>query len=277
MKKLLLTGIGIFFLINAFSQAYIPFAKDGKEWTELSKSGIDTNNKSIVNYRMEGDTLIGIKQYKKVLSSNSYFNCYISEDTSLKKVYCQLSSDPPNNEFLLYDFNLQVGDTFYDCSMPVLNKTVEYFAGKNRTKLVLENPFVTMVWYEGIGSLRQGVFLPKCYVGSYKYLLCYLENDTLLYHNSVLNDSCFIITQVQKLQKDILFNTYYYDNILHILPSTINIYTLSIFDIFGRRVKEINTTGNIELNLSTLPKGLYLYRIKSKDINRYYNKLLLLN
>jgi len=273
---ILLATCCLFTVYHVKAQAYIPFVKEGKMWTEKSSPSIEPMY-SIETWEMQGDTTINGKLYKKVIASITYENCFIYEDTTLKKVYCRQSGN--GSEFLLYNFNLQIGDTLAgsDCLM-VVNKTVEYFAGKNRIKISL-NDYTgdPQIWYEGIGSLTQGVFLHKCMTGGYEWLLCYFENDTLIYHNSSVNDSCFTLTNIQELQPKKLINSYFFDNVLYVKSTTSLAYTLTLYDIFGRKVKETNATGNLELNLSILPKSLYIYRIESNALQIRYNSKLMLN
>jgi len=90
------------------AQAYIPFAKDGKMWTEKTSPSVYPVY-SIATWEMNGDTTFNGKLYKKVIGNHWYDSCFIYEDTLYKKVYCRQAWD--NYEYLLYDFNVQVGDT----------------------------------------------------------------------------------------------------------------------------------------------------------------------
>jgi nitrous oxide reductase len=163
-------------------------------WTELITSGVDTNNKTIAVFTMTEDTFFNSKVYKKIIYNQANYY-YVHEDTQNKKIYVYDSFF--SKDTLWYDFSLQTGDTLnVGCtSLILVNKSIEYFAGSNRNKLEFSwdigNP-VVLTWYEGIGDIY-GVFWPLCFTGSGYRLLCYFENDTLLYHNLGLNDSCFIL------------------------------------------------------------------------------------
>ena len=277
MKTKTFILLAVCYFIAAYhikAQAYIPFAKDGKMWTEKSSPSVAPMY-SITIWKMQGDTIINGRLYKKVTGTHWYDSCFIYEDTALKKVYCLNAGS--SSEFLLYDFNLQVGDTLPgSCSM-VVDKTVEHFAGKNRIKITFDyySPD-TQIWYEGIGSLTQGVFFYKCIIGSYDWLLCYFENDTLIYHNPSLNNDCFTLN-IQELQLGKLINSYFSNNILYVKPTTSFAYTLALYDIFGRKIKEATAVGDLELNLSVLHNGLYIYRIESSDMKICYKSKLILN
>jgi len=280
------------------AQAYIPFVKEGKMWTEYWYEG-DLPYHGINSFIMQGDTIINSKAYKKV-NGNSYYEYnfvrYIFEDTLNKKVYYYDFTHQKDS--LIYNFNLQVGDTFismiewyptgYDtCKSIVTGIDTEYFAGTNRLKINLGylNRFDgtiigTYTWYEGIGCLY-GVFEnPHHYFttgGNYSEMLCYFEDSTLLYHNSNVLDTCFGSTQIKELQPENLFNSYFYNHVLYVKPAKPVSYTLTVYDIFGRKVKELTAEGDLELNLSSLRNGLYIYSIESSDMQIRYNSKLILN
>jgi len=269
------------------AQVYIPFVKEGKMWTEAWYDcdipiwhGIDT-------YVMQGDTLFNTKLYKKVHATthNGNFIKYIFEDTTNKKVYFYDTAQQKDS--LIYDFNLQVGDTFYSnlwgniCSTKVIDRTIVSFAGLNRTKIIFDMFNGFPVWYEGIGSIY-GIYESFCPItgGDDNTLLCYLEDSVLLYHNTnqiglYYYDTCFGSTQIKELHPEKLFNSYFYSPVLHVKPNKSVSYTLFIYDIFGRKINEINANGDLEIDLSDLHNGLYIYRIESRD--SYYSSKLILN
>jgi len=268
------------------AQAYIPFAKEGKIWTEVWEDGDYPIWHGIDTYVMKGDTLFNTKLYKKVHATthNGNFIKYIYEDTTNKRVYFYDTTQQKDS--LIYDFNLQVGDSFYlsigsFCNAKVIDKTVEYFAASNRLKITFNLYGSFPIWYEGIGSMY-GIFQPLCIVtgGENHTLLCYLEDSVLLYHNAnqiglYYYDTCFGSTQIKELQPEKLFNSYFYNHILYVKCNKPVSYALSIYDIFGRKTKEINANGDLELDLSGLRNGLYIYRIESRD--SYYSSKLILN
>ncbi|NMD00742.1 MAG: T9SS type A sorting domain-containing protein [Bacteroidales bacterium] len=112
-------------------------------------------------------------------------------------------------------------------------------------------------------------------MGSSSSLLCYYENNTLLYHDTTISDSCFTLTNIKELQPEKFFNSYFYNPILYVKPDKPFSYTLSIYDIFSRKIKEINAKSDLEIDLSGLNNGLYIYRIESRD--SYYSSKLILN
>ncbi len=165
MKAIVYLVLLLFIIIN-FSflkaQTYMHFIKEGKTWTELASPSVYPMF-SINTYKMQGDTLINGILYKKVVQNNINYAYLLREDTISKRVYCK--GDWGNYEYLLYDFNLQVGDTLDSngCSI-VISKSIEYFAGKYREKWIF-NTWDSTICYEGIGYLTSGVFYFRCLIG----------------------------------------------------------------------------------------------------------------
>ena len=126
MKKYL---IFLFLLtsLDSFSQTsvYHPFPNSNAYWRvnyyeSPSNPCTGTGLLASYQYTYDGDTIINSNIYKKILKSGAIFSlCYpgtplgyqgaFREDTILKRAYLVLPGDTMDS--LLYDFNLQVGDT----------------------------------------------------------------------------------------------------------------------------------------------------------------------
>jgi len=141
-KSLFLLVVCYFLAVSHIkAQAYIPFVKDGKMWTEYWYAG-DSPAHGIDMFVMHGDTTFNNKSYKKVYATTYYGNFikYVYDDTTNKKVYYYDFTHQKDS--LIYDFNLQVGDTFYSniwgsvCSTIVTDRAFVNFAGTNRIKFL---------------------------------------------------------------------------------------------------------------------------------------------
>ncbi len=247
-------------------------------WTE-DGTGCNPYLHYVYTYTIEGDTIIDSLQYNKIICQNeAYFNSYIREDTAERKVYC-INHSPDNCEYILYDFNLQLGDTFCNnymdtlcgsiCEPMTVNEaTIEFFAGKNRKKIVFHNYPLTggdMIWYEGIGSMVGGVFKPKIvYVGGVINLLCYFENSTLLYHNTSLSSDCFVYSEPVFYDNE-LFKVQINNQKLNISTNSQSEFRFELFDITGRKRISGKYKENTNIDLSELSKGIYIYNIRGDD------------
>lgn len=191
MKKLHLVMILILFSIICNSQSLV---RENKLWsnTEIgSEVGSECKSYWI---KFQEDTLINNTTYKKILRSddynheNWYADGFIRED-STQKVYTY--HPEVNEEFLLYDFSLEKNDTFFYTS-PYdywIVDSVVYEPFGNSEDTVKQIHIGDAIWIEGIGS-NQGIFELFVPTGAYTNLVCYFENDELVYHNPKF-DKCF--------------------------------------------------------------------------------------
>jgi hypothetical protein len=250
------------------AQSYIPMLSEGNRWCEIQKNGMDTNVAHIYETWITGDTLIGLYSYKKTATSFPMAQGVLREDSTSMRVYCIQEGQSASDEFLLYDFSLQVGDTLYNdfCPMPVLERTEILFAGKNRTRLVVDAPGGSLVFYEGIGSMKQGVFSPKCLIGSLTYLLCFFENDSLVYHNTDFSDSCTVITSMSPVAPVEDYSVLYENGILKIKSSSPAPFEVGVYDIMGRELVQQKGSGEAELDLSGFGKEIFIYKVSGKSV-----------
>lgn len=109
MKNLILIASLFFFSISAFSQSYKPLLDNINEWhVTTCYFGCLTDK-----YYTTGDTIVDGKSYK-ILDGYHFISrtFLIREDVPNKKVYLNIVGQGFPDEFLLYDFSLNVGDTF---------------------------------------------------------------------------------------------------------------------------------------------------------------------
>jgi len=107
-------------------------------------------------------------------------------------------------------------------------------------------------------------------------MLCYFEDSAFLYHDYFWTDTCFGATSIKKIQPEKPFQTYFSDGILSIKSTNSSSYTFTLYNLIGKKIMEQKANGDLTLNLSILPKGLYIYSICSD--NSYYrlnDKLLI--
>ncbi|MDF1676810.1 MAG: T9SS type A sorting domain-containing protein [Vicingaceae bacterium] len=176
------------FLITTLTltaQTYLPMAVDSSYWV-LSDNDNCSNisfqtDENITQYYLYGDTVISSVAYKKVYRRTGYKNaCFdtvisyspfvlyavLRDDTLNKKVYTILFQNlngtpcPTNQEFMLYDFDLQVGDSIKTNDWCILSVDEEIistnytttFSIPNVKNFELGNNLNGLYLYEGIGS-----------------------------------------------------------------------------------------------------------------------------
>jgi hypothetical protein len=268
-----------------FSQVFEPILDSTKQWNVLwyySFSGYGTES-----YTLKHDTMInGFKYYKLYFKNDSsqnftYLNNKILREDSTGKVFvADFHNQNLQDEYLLYNINAQVGDTFdvrneclgpqiYGATLRVMNIDTIWIAGKNRRRIELEHSqFVypdngNEFWYEGIGS-SLGVVHPGAQgFDWYTSLLCFTEdNQTTLF--STLFSNCWINVHTNNLMIDPLLNIFPNpaNGVLYIdIGEKAN---LEILNIQGQIVYSKSLTEKVNnLDISNLRSGVYTLRIKT--------------
>jgi len=192
-----------FFSFNHLSYCYVPFIKESANWSVL-EGGYGMFNKATISgtghYRLDGDSLIQSLKYKKVLVSNDTLQqnwsivAFIREDTTEKKVWIR---DLKNQDELLYDFGLSVGDSvsitnpfyLYSCSYKVSKIDTIVLQNKQRRQIHFLGRGIDESWIEGIGS-RSGLLNVnyKNMTAALRELLCY--SDYEVFYLNEKYDTC---------------------------------------------------------------------------------------
>ena len=276
MKKLLLFFLVPFLLLaDSKAQSYIPLVIDSSHWfTTPYLTSPSPPPYEYFEYFILGDTIVSSTSYKKVFyrtewSSNGYgnmtssFSLYalLREDTTNKKVYAIPIQNFGNNcslnqEVLLYDFDLQVGDTIKPADFCLLynNKEINNIAPVNTwlTSKKFETKTSPDELYEGVGSYY-GLFevVELSVSGPYPYLIDYcrggLSNCTYL-TLGIDNQSLENIFKISPNPTHEVLN----------ISTTFNYQFISVYNISGKLVK---TTANTQIKVSDLPKGMYFIKL----------------
>ena len=208
MKKLVLTTILLVFALGGIAQIYYPLVQEANNRQKWNVVYIASNENYPNDYFTEiqsirdNITLDGV-DYKLVWKEDVYDSKRIAgavreED---KRVYYRMYwQQSYQNEVLLYDFNLTVGDTvsvgWSDYRLIVLEESQVQVNDTMRRQLGLAMYFddgttgeVEEYWIEGVGSTYG--FLNSGYegwVGAFVHLLCYYENGNLVWDNEEFDD-----------------------------------------------------------------------------------------
>ena len=176
---------------------YFPMVHEGNDrqkWNVVYMASMNYPNDYFTEIQSIRDniTLDGV-DYKLVWKEDVYDSKRIAgavreED---KKVYFRRKTEQNfQDEVLLYDFNLTVGDTvtvnWMGQQLMVLEESEVEINGTMRRKLIFGPD---EYWIEGVGSSYG--FLNSGYediVGSFVHLLCYHENGNLVWDNEAFDD-----------------------------------------------------------------------------------------
>jgi hypothetical protein len=307
MTKRTLIIILTFFLSSInYSQTYIPFPTDSSTWV-LSKfcnppcdPFSDNQPQQIVQH---GDSLKNGLQYHKLYmvhtgTNSPLFHCLYRE--FMKKIYVKyplgsmFGSD--TSEFVLYNFNLNVGDTFTvktptNVSGPLPNTakmklnsvttgTVSYSTGTRKlysfSSVTTPSPtalVMSITWYEGIGS-NQGLLYNLAFrswpisvspPNPYSYYLnCFYKS------NSFIPNLTCLPTNISQNNKS-LTNLFLYPNPSNDIVAlnnadNINIKSVVLYNILGNIcLFETDRQKMDKMNISHLSTGIYHCKITSEN------------
>jgi hypothetical protein len=271
-KLLFKTIFFIFFVQSIYSQNYIPFLNNSSWYVQVS-----TQMGPEYIWIEEGiDTVIGSFTYKKFIDVYGA-EIYVREDITTKRVYRRIN----NSDVLMFDFNLQVGDSItlgngnlYSVSS-ISNINVN--GGQRRMFYLnnLSNPFFAGErWIEGVGNdnhpLRPFFELPSDPAYNIR---CSYQDGISVYNFGLANGgiattcpttTMSIIKQNLNSQKVQIFpNPFSNETTLKFEIDVINC-NLEMFDSIGQKVKEINNinTNEIILKKDNLVNGIYLLVLK---------------
>ena len=154
----------------------------------------------------DGDSIFNGKTYKKVFSCNDQLHENIKYEGLIREQNKKTYFIPNNSEteYLLYDFSLEEGMSFeykyWDFggteSEIFYVSSVDFVEVNGSTKkriqikVVSHAEWILDTWIEEIGSLS-GILYPchrRFMSGGVKWLLCYYQNDELIYKNPIYSE-----------------------------------------------------------------------------------------
>ncbi|MBI4931553.1 MAG: T9SS type A sorting domain-containing protein [Bacteroidetes bacterium] len=303
MKKVLLGLTVSLILAVAHGQTavYHPFPDSNASWNErcfgLNPSHTCMNEDYRTLY-INGDTVIGAYTYHKIYhagytayscwnpptnpvyqSYNVYYDCAIRQDSLQKKVYIYMFGDT-----LLYDFNLNLGDTVpptYSNSGMFIVKTIDsvLVGNKYHKRFTVEDSFVTDTLIEGIGSVFFGLYNMRwIYPDGGCNFFCFNHDSAqypINYNCTTLTNPVNVVEPITKTPK-LSPNPFSAQTTLQTEVQLINA-TLTVDNCFGQTVAQIkNLRGQtITFNRDNLPSGLYLLRLTQDNKVIAIDKLII--
>lgn len=265
------------------------FVLGEKQWSNIIVYSPTFMEMSTEVYMLDDDTIIESMSYRKILRCTDEFlidwTCfgYIRETVD-NKVYFR--SDTSLQDYLVYDFGIETGDTitiyafsgysawtlypmtFYVCdteSLPI--------SGELRKHFYLSPMFdgdtlgcYCEKWANGIGSFSGFLHITDGTVGGhFTELLCFSENDTLKYMADNYS-SCFIDNTISpELTNNILIEVSPNPVIdilkIGVISQNQNQFIIEIYNQNTSIILTKEFIGKASIDLSSLNKGLYYYRI----------------
>jgi hypothetical protein len=251
------------------SQNYVPFPTENAQWNvyleySMSENPADT---ILMQYVLNADTTINQLRYNRLcLQSNASDTACVAPIGGIrekdKRIYF-IGNDflgfPHDEELILYDFNVQVGDTvFHDDyssffsiieAIDTIEINEEY---RNRYKISPDSRNSNYYfpddeyWIEGIGSVKAGLLghitmVPTCCYQFWEHI-CFKENGVVKYLNSTFSDclASNLLMGVNLPMTDLQIKIYPnpVTNQLQIENNSNENLSIKIIDINGRSILE---------------------------------------
>lgn len=275
MKKPIISLLFTILAIVTFGQDYYTLIEENKTWNVLSvafQPPFDTSF-STITYKASGDTIISSESYKKLYATseenpeNWSLWCFMREDMD-KRVWLRMDSE--DDEFLMYDFSIDVGDSVLVGIYEPVYLLVDSISEININQTVRNKywlscnmmPEYSETWVEGIGSNKGICWSGSAFVvGGWYWFLCMSENGELIYMNPNY-ESCYLITDINEIEKSSLKvfpnptrNTLSIEN-----TENIEIESISLLNVNGQIIKQFELN-NTRLDISNISSGYYILKI----------------
>ena len=286
--------LGVFITLISFSAfaqdyQYIPLVKPGLQLWTRDNGLYEYNIYHFMRYALtEEDTIINSITYKKLYKfTDIEFNLNTSEynggirENSQKQVFYR-GNRSYDNEILLYDFSLSVGDTFR-MAVPLDTATFEIasidtinYNGVPRRKFTIKlfsypiGGIIAGIWIEGIGNYEGILDFPRNYeVDNWSVTRCYIHNGDLLYSNYSHggNDCITPLMGIESIVEDNSITLYPNPSNSEINISSENIInSIEIFNSFGQRVYQsmVNSTEKV-IDISSFANGVYILGVNTEN------------
>lgn len=265
-------------VLSIQSQNYTPLLDQTNKWyVTTCYNGCITDS-----YYTDGDTLVN-NQIHKILDGYHYISrtFLLREDVNEKKVFLTKISGNRKDEFLLYDFAMQEGDSI-KMNNPISPFPTDggYFKldsirmVSHATNQLLKHFYLSptasntlstqpAVWIEGIGSLSI-INAPGGYpdLNGTGEVTCFYKNESLFYSlNPPLNLQC----SIPEASLDLIV---YYDpnDSTWYVKNTSQVTTVTLFDVSGRKVKTFTNSNEAQmaLTVSDCSSGIYFLNFQFK-------------
>lgn len=295
MKILYFTLIFISLVTTAQAQK-INFADSSNKWRVVES---DWGTNTIINYSFR-NTIVSFGGFDyQLLVSNQHDSILIRTDSNKQKVYAKVYNGNiqgagrqflDTNEHLLYDFSLQVGDTFkYKTFAHYVSKIDSTQIGSvwhkvftlNDTSSQPRSFFKMYTVIEGIGCTRGLIYPlgPADFEGSLM-LSCFKTNQSQPVANPKIDffdnsASCYLnIEQQNTTQKEIKLYPQPATSVAKIqLPTVIQSGSVAVYNQLGQVVisNPISNTELLEIHNPGNWQGLYYYKLIDNTENIIYS------
>ena len=301
MKKILLIGFVFFTIQSNAQETYFNMLGPNVIWNQ-DDIEMEPENPTITThyeYRTVGDTIIEGKAYYKIIKDDyeePFLVGYIRQNVS-GQVYFRIAEEdlfnnicngfalgnpPLNEDLLLMDFGVNIGDTIqfpfeleYPADSIVFVNYVDSIdiGGESHRIIHYSGNFIIYgSWIEGVGSAL-GLFTFFCSegLGVYTTLECY-SNEEPIY------GSC--VTGIQEINNANLELSIYpnpaSESVNLSVAESVKVAKVRVYEVSGRVVLEKRMLENrMALDIGDLSPGMYLIEVETKDGLREVKRMVI--
>lgn len=286
MRKLFPLLLTLYCLFNALAtlgQNYTPLLNPSNEWQLTSCYEGDCITDI---YYTDGDTIVNNLQYK-ILDGYHYINrnFLVREVIDEKKVFLSIILPNRIDEFLLYDFSLNVGDSIQmrnplspfpnnagffklDSIENVFqnNQTYRFFhLSPNENNQISSN---AIVWIEGMGGLSI-INAPSgiANINGVGKITCFFKNGVLFYQDpSSWGNNCSATLSIASNEKKSPIISYPERKKIKISHAEF-INQIACFDMAGNKIydEKVNSQSSHLIDLKHLNPGIYIIKCFSNQ------------
>ncbi len=308
-STLILISVFILISLKSYSQGNEYF-DNNPVWLINSVCGVPApciENENY-NYYVTGDTVVNSFTYKKIFRKGEGSISWLSPPpvapgciagnysyTTTTVQYFVRSSGkqmyliplPDTAEVLLYDFDLQVGDTLpltynnsqNDISVASIDSIYTPY-GYRKKFLLSPNSSWTTFLLEGIGHERGFVEYVSTPFDCGFTLNCFSLNDTAYF--PVLGPTCELVLNtpptIAEAELSLVPNPFSDETVLH-LGAVVGDVDLLLFDVTGKIVWQTHAeqVDQIEINRKELSSGVYFYKLSSPNLPLRNGKMVIID
>jgi hypothetical protein len=263
--------------VNLAGQSYMPvLSEDTVQWNYLSDTWCGDCLETLT-FKCFDDTTIDGSTYKKLFKKHSFSNQdelwgFIKEDTSKSQLtfltYAYECQDTPCIRNIIYDLNLEIGDTLTTRSYynSVFNIVTHIDTIDNRKQIWFGNQGFGLI--EGVGPTRE-LTIESYLTRGFSELLCKYHDNELVFSRRILEkDTCniFLATTIEEQVEpeivlypnpvskgqDIVIRGFEWQN------AFVEIYTIRGVKVYHKKAAPSNSIKPIEFGASS---GLYILRV----------------
>lgn len=281
---------------SAQTSIYHPFPDSNATWCDYAAS----NNSGALSetystYELNGQATINGIVYNRLLHYQitdflDTNTLYIRQDAALKKVWIYIPGT--NSDTILYDFNLQVGDTLNQREYWAMNfQSPDYWIVSSIDSILINgsyrkqfhysntlNPTCFASMIEGIGADHGLRFPPSSCFEYYAALRAFHQDGTILYGDSLYpcHDFNSGVTEQNINKSSSVFPNPFHTSAQLEFNSGNDKTELIIYNSLGAPVASKNIISRTtSINRDGLPDGIYFYKIINQKGNLSSGKFVI--